>query len=563
VQANYELYGNMTKPQTEGRIMSAERICDSQYNIGYICTTQQCEDGRSLQTAFSLISPSMEVTDFTFRDLDIESNRFANVLQGLGFSKGDVVFTFLPKVPEQFFTILGILKFRAIAGTLFSTFGEAALLDRLGDARAKCLITKKSFLKKVSAIRPKLSDLKHIMCVDLDEHQPDGVLSFRKLMEEASPLYSVLPTPPDVPSFLHYTSGSTGKPKGVLHVHGAIAHIRKTSTQVLNLNPAEVYWCTADQGWVTGTSYGIVGPWSIGVSQVHFAGKYSPETWMKILSERRVTVFYTSPTALRMLMREPDSFYAKFDFSQLKHIFSVGEPLNPEVIQWSRRVFSRDTYDTWFQTETGGIMISSKPGMEVKPGSMGKPVDGVEAAILSEDGRPVADGRRGFLCLKPGWDSMFATYLFNEAAYRARFKHGFYFTGDTAFRDSSGYYWFAGRSDDVINSAGHLISPFEVESVLLEIPQIAESAAIAAPDETLYEKVVVFVVLRKDAQWSRELDLEIRIHVSNRVSTIAAPKEIAVVTSLPKNNAGKILRRVLKAQYLGQPPGDLSTFEME
>ena len=223
----------------------------------------------------------------------------------------------------------------------------------------------------------------------------------------------------------------------------------------------------------------------------------------------------------------------------------------------------RDIYDTWFQTETGGIMISNKPGMEVRPGSMGKPVDGVDAAVLSEDGQSAGDGQRGFLCLKPGWDSMFATYLFNETAYRARFKHGFYFTGDTALRDSSGYFWFAGRSDDVINSAGHLISPFEVESVLLEVPQIAESAAIAAPDEMLFEKVVVFLVLRKNAQWSKELDLEIKIYVSNRVSTTAMPKEIVVVSSLPKNNAGKILRRVLKAQYLGLPVGDLSTFETE
>lgn len=543
--------------------MSADRISDGQYNIGYICTTQQCEDGRSSQTAFSLVSPSMEVTDFTFRDLDTQSNRFANVLQELGLSKGDVVFTFLPKAPEQFFALLGILKFRAIAGTLFSTFGEAALHDRIGDARAKCLITKKSLLKKVSAIRSKLPHLTCVMCIDLNEHQPDGILSFKKLMGEASPSYSVSRTPPDVPSFLHYTSGSTGKPKGVIHVHGAVTHIRRTSTQVLNLSPAEVYWCTADQGWITGTSYGIVGPWSLGVSQVHFAGKYSPEGWMRILSEQRVTVFYTSPTALRMLMQEPDSFYAQFDFSHLKHIFSVGEPLNPEVIQWSRRVFSRDIYDTWFQTETGGIMISNKPGMEVRPGSMGKPVDGVDAAVLSEDGQPAGDGQRGFLCLKPGWDSMFATYLFNETAYRARFKHGFYFTGDTALRDSSGYFWFAGRSDDVINSAGHLISPFEVESVLLEVPQIAESAAIAAPDEMLFEKVVVFLVLRKNAQWSKELDLEIKIYVSNRVSTTAMPKEIVVVSSLPKNNAGKILRRVLKAQYLGLPVGDLSTFETE
>jgi acetyl-CoA synthetase len=334
-----------------------------------------------------------------------------------------------------------------------------------------------------------------------------------------------------------------------------------TAAKVLDLTQSDIYWCTADQGWVTGTSYGIIGPWSLGVTQIHYGGGYDAKLWFDVLQMEAVTIWYSAPTALRMLMREDAGLYGGYDLSTLRHIYSVGEPLNPEVITWARAALGKDIYDTWFQTETGGIMISNRPGLEIRPGSMGTPLEGIEAAIIADDGEVLRDGMTGNLCLKSGWASMFTTYLNNPVVYGQKFKNGYYYTGDTAVRDAEGYYWFKGRSDDVINTAGHLISPFEVESALLEIPEVAESGVIGAPDELLFEKVVAFVNLHDGCTWSRELEVKLRLHVSNRASSIATPQEIIVVDSVPKNKSGKIMRRLLKARYLGQDAGDISTLE--
>ena len=536
-------------------------LLNGQYNAGHICTRRQCELGRGEKVAFRWISARQEKGQFTFNQLDRESNRFANALRSLGFAPGDIVFTFLPKTPEQFFSFLGSLKLQVICGTLFSNFGDDAILDRLGDARARGIVTKSSLLKKIMRVRDRLPSLKTIIVTDIERHLSETILSYPALMAEASAEFIAPPTAADTPSVLHYTSGSTGRPKGVLHVHGGILHLCRTAQDVLNLAGNDLFWCTADQGWVTGTSYGIIGPWSLGVSQVHYGGGYDAKLWFDLLQDEAVTVWYTSPTALRMLMREDSGLYRRYDLSALKHIFSVGEPLNPEVIHWARAVLGKDIHDTWFQTETGGIMISNRPGLEIKPGSMGKPVDGAEAALLDDHGEPLGDDRLGNLSLKAGWPSMFVTYLNNESAYRSKFKKGWYHTGDTAVRSDDGYYWFKGRSDDVINTAGHLISPFEIESALLELEEVAESGVIGAPDELLYEKVVAFVHLHRQFTWSRELEVKIRLHVSNRASSIATPQEIIVVDGIPKNRSGKIMRRVLKARYLGQDAGDLSTLE--
>ena len=542
--------------------MESEIIINNQYNIGHICTRQQCDLGNADKVAMRWISAHQERQDYSFADLDAESSRFANVLAGLGFGQGDVLFTFLPKLPEQFFAVLGSLKMQMVTGTLFANFGEEALLDRLGDAGAKVLVTKKSFLKKIGRIRDQLPELHCLIVVDLDEHLAEDVLSYSKLIGEASPDFVAPLTGADVPSLLHYTSGSTGKPKGVLHRHNSILHQHRTTADVFGLTGEDLFWCTADQGWVTGTSYGIIGPWSHGVTQLQFGGNYDAEAWFRLLQDQEVTVWYTAPTALRMLLRENEQLFRHFDLSRLKNIFSVGEPLNPEVIHWARRVLGKEVYDTWFQTETGGIMIANRPGLEVRPGSMGTPLHEIEPSILADDGTAVADGEQGNLCLKVSWPSMFVTYLNNESAYNSKFRQGWYYTGDTAYRDSDGYYWFMGRSDDVINTAGHLISPFEVESALLEIEEIAESGGIGVPDELLYEKVVAFVNLHKQFEFTRELELKIRLHVSNKASTLATPQEIIPIDSIPKNKSGKIMRRVLKARYLGQDEGDLSTLDI-
>ncbi len=533
----------------------------NQYNIGYICTKQQCDNGLADKIAFRWIAASSVPVNYSFNDLDLQSNKFANILSALGLQTGDIFFTFLPKCPEQFFCFLGALKKEVICGTLFSNFGDEALLDRLGDSGTVGIVTKKSFLKKIRRIVNQLPKLKYVLVVDIDEHQDDTFLSYPKMMADASDGYDTPLTTADTPSVLHYTSGSTGKPKGVLHVHKSLLHQVKTSQEVLQLNADEILWCTADQGWVTGTSYGIIGPWSLGVSQIHFGGMYDADQWFKVLAEEKVTIWYSAPTALRMLMQEDDAVFQKYDLSHLKHIFSVGEPLNPEVIQWSKRVLGKEIYDTWFQTETGAIMISNRPGIDIRPGSMGTPVKGIKPAILADDGEPVCDGVQGNLCLKLGWSSMFVTYLNKDDVYQKKFINGHYFTGDTAVRDMDGYFWFKGRSDDVINTGGHLISPFEIESALLELEEVAESGVIAAPDEMLFEKVVAFVNLNQGFEPSKELEIKLRLYISNKVSSIATPQDLIFVDKVPKNKSGKIMRRVLKARYLGEDEGDISTLE--
>lgn len=536
-------------------------IVNNQYNIGHICTTAQCENGLGDKVAMRWLSPHLEQRDYTFSELDRNSARFANVLRQLDVKPGDVFFTFLPKMPEQFFAFLGALKLQAIVGTLFSNFGEEAILDRVGDAGARVIITKKGFLKKISRIRDRLPALRFIIVVDVDDHVSADILSYKRLMAEASDEFTTAQTPPETPSVLHYTSGSTGKPKGVLHAHRSILMQRSTTESILGLTPDDIFWCTADQGWVTGTSYGIIGPWSMGVTQVHFGGGYNAEEWFGILQDQKISVWYSAPTALRMLMREDTELYVSFDLGSLRHICSVGEPLNPEVIHWARRTISKEIYDTWFQTETGAIMIANHPGLEIRPGSMGRPTAGIEPAIIADDGTIIRDQTPGNLCLKVGWPSMFTTYLNNQSVYDSRMKAGYYYTGDTAYRDADGYYWFQGRSDDVINTAGHLISPFEIESTLIEVPEVAEAGVIGAPDELLYEKVIAFVSLHRQATFSRELELKIRLYVTNKLSSVATPHEIICVDSVPKNKSGKIMRRVLKARYLGIDAGDISTLE--
>jgi len=536
-------------------------IVNDQYNIGHICTRQQCTSGLGDKVAFRWISAHQERSDYTFHNLDSESSKFAAVLQSLGFDAGDILFTFLPKTPEQFFCFLGTLKLQAICGTLFSNFGDEAILDRLGDAKANGVVTKKSLLKKILRVRHQLPALKFIIVTDIEAHQSADILSYPALMRVASDDFIAPLTPPETPSVLHYTSGSTGKPKGVLHAHRSILHQSRTASEVLNLTDSDTFWCTADQGWVTGTSYGVIGPWSLGVTQIHYGGGYDAKLWFDLLQKEAVTIWYSAPTALRMLMREDAGLYQGYDLGALRHIFSVGEPLNPEVVTWARKTLDKDIYDTWFQTETGGIMITNRPGLEIRPGSMGTPLEGIEAAIIADDGDLLGEDKQGNLCLKTGWPSMFATYLGNDVVYQQKFKNGYYYTGDTAVRDGDGYYWFKGRSDDVINTAGHLISPFEVESALLEIEEVAESGVIGAPDELLYEKVVAFVHLHEQYKWSKELEVKMRLHVSNKASSIATPQEIIIVDTIPKNKSGKIMRRVLKARYLGEDAGDISTLE--
>ena len=531
------------------------------FNIGYLCTGRQCELGLGGKVAMRWISSGFERQDYTFSDLDRLSNRFANVLAALGIGRGAVFFTFLPKAPEQFSAFLGGLKAECITGTLFSNFGDDALLDRLGASEARLVVTRTGLYRKIARIRHRLPHLKAVILTDVAQHISSDVLSWECLMAEAAESYTVQSTPAEAPSVLHYTSGSTGKPKGVLHCHRSLLQQSRTAGEVLGLLPDDLFWCTADQGWVTGTSYGIIAPWSRGITQLHFAGGYNAGHWFDLLQNQGVTVWYTAPTALRMLMREEPATFQGRKLPQLRSIFSVGEPLNPEVIAWGRETLEKDIYDTWFQTETGAIMIANRPGLPLRPGSMGTPLIGIQAGILDDDNTPLPDGVQGHLCVKSGWDAMFVSYLNNDSAYASKFKDGWYHTGDMAWRDADGYYWFLGRSDDVINTSGHLVSPFEVESALLELPEVAESGVIGAPDELLFEKVVAFVHFQPGCALTPELELKIRLHIANRLSSVAIPQEVCAVAAVPKNKSGKIMRRVLKARYLGLDAGDISTLE--
>ena len=530
-------------------------------NLGDICKAWSNRADRPDRVALRLVQPDLSARDHTFGQIDAVSGQFANVLSDIGQDSGKVVAIFMPKCIEVFASFLGTLKAKSTVLPLFANFGDLALMDRLADCGASCVVTRRASLERFRRIWPSLPALKVLLLIDSDKDEGPGVLSLPARLGRASSEFRSAEVDDDTPSLIHYTSGSTGKPKGVVHVHGAAPHIEHSMAEVMQLVRDDVYWCTADHGWITGTSYGILGPWLLGITQVQFVGGFDPDTWFRVLQDYQISVWYTAPTALRMLSRADDVDYRSYDISHVRSIFSVGEPLNPEISRWGREVLDRDIHDTWFQTETGGIMIANRPGLPIRPGSMGKPVASIEAAILNDVGEPCATRSTGHLCLRPPWTSMFRDYLNRTDTYRAKFVKGFYDSGDLAYRDEDGYFWFAARNDDVINTSGHLVSPFEVESALLELVEVAESAAVGAPDPILFEKIVVFVALRKGVEDSDDLRLRIRLHVANRLSSAATPQDIVIVDRIPKNKSGKILRRVLRARYLGEDPGDLSTIE--
>jgi acetyl-CoA synthetase len=527
-------------------------------NIGDICAIPSNQGNK---VALRLVRADHSTRDFSFAEVDAGAASFARVIRDAGVSEGEVVALLLPKCAEVFFAFLGTLKAGCRSLPLFVSFGELALLDRLADSRATCIVSKRSLLPRLQRIRPQLPALRTILLIDEDQDQSPEVLSLPARMRAGSGGFKSVEVTEDTPSVLHYTSGSTGKPKGVLHRHGAATSIRQTATEILQLQPDDIYWCTADHGWVTGTSYGIIAPWLLGVTQVQFTGNFDAAAWMRVLQNEKITVWYTAPTALRMLMAASQVDYASYDLSRVRNILSVGEPLNPEVSRWGLDALKHDIHDTWFQTETGAIMIANRPGLPIRHGSMGRPITGMTARILDDAGNRCPPRVMGRLCLQSPWPSMFVTYLNRPEAYASKFSNGIYDSGDLAFEDEDGYVWFAARADDVINTSGHLVSPFEVESALLEMPEIAESAAVGVPDEIAFERIVVFVALRAGNQPDEDLALRVRLHVANRLSSVASPRDVVFVDSIPKNNSGKILRRVLRARYQGLDPGDLSTLQ--
>lgn len=502
---------------------------------------------------------------YTFYDLYKFTNRFANVLKGLGVKKGDRVFTFMDRIPELYICLIGALKAGAVIGPLFSAFGPDAVKDRLKDSRAKVLVTNPRLVKTVHEILGELPDLERIIIVNKRKSPhdlQDIEVRYEELMDRASEEFEIVKTRDEDYAIMHYTSGTTGKPKGAAHVHQAVLGHYATAKYVLDLHPDDIYWCTADPGWVTGTSYGIFGPWSNGISQVVYEGGFGASHWYSVIEKYKVTVWYTAPTAIRMLMKAGENVVHKHNLKSLRYMCSVGEPLNPEAVVWSVRVLGLPFHDNWWQTETGCIQIANYPVQDIRPGSMGRPFLGVTAAILDENcEKELPPGQEGNLALKSGWPSMFRTYWNKEELYKSRFKGNWYITGDRARKDEDGYFWFVGRADDVINTTGHLVGPFEVESALIEHPAVAEAGVIGIPDALAGEIIKAFVSLKDGYAQSEELRIEIKNFARKKLAALACPKEIEFLSSLPKTRSGKIMRRLLKARELGLPEGDTSTLE--
>jgi len=534
-------------------------------NIGWYCSDRICQQGKADKLALIWEGLGGKEKQYTFNDVRLRSNTIASFLKDLGIQTGDRVCLFMDKIPELYIGFLGILKLGAVAQPLFSAFGDESLHVRLDNAETTAIITQRKHVSKVRKILDKMPYLKHIILVDYDGSKPLREREIAFNMDEAEQVenFEIAPTKAESHSVLHYTSGTTGQPKGVKHVHYSLISQYLTTKWVLDLQDDDIYWCTADPGWVTGTSYGIIGPWSLGVTQCVLDTGFSAESWYKFIEKRKISMWYSAPTAIRSLMKAGEDLIKQFDLSSLRHLASVGEPLNAEAVIWSEKVFGKPFLDTYWQTETGSMMLTNYPGMKIKPGSMGKPFPGITATVLdTKTFEPIGEiGKPGLIGFKPGWPAMMRTYWRNEEVYNKKFENGWYLPGDRAYIDQDGYYWFIGRDDDVINTGGHLVSPFEVESALLEHEAVAESAVVAKPDDVNMEVVKAFVTLKPGFVADADMELKIMNFIRKKLSPLAMPQEIEYRDSLPKTRSGKIMRRVLHAEEWGEEIGDISTLE--
>ena len=532
-------------------------------NIAYESLDRHVEAGRGEQPCILWESKDGRSETYTYARMASLSNQFANVLQRLGVQKGDRVFVYMDRIPELYTAVFGTLKAGCIIGPLFSAFGPDAIRDRLENSGAVALVTTPELRAKVHEIWGDLPNLKHLIIAS-HSARPDvseGELSWNDLMDAASDAFDIVRTEPEDPAVMHYTSGTTGKPKGAVHVHKAVLGHYATGKYVLDLHENDIYWCTADPGWVTGTSYGMFAPCTNGVQSVIYEGGFAASKWYEVIQKYRVSVWYTAPTAVRMLMKAGAQVPRRFDLSSLRYVMSVGEPLNPEAVLWGEPNLGLPIHDNWWQTETGSILIANYPALPIKPGSMGRPMPGIEPGIIDDEGNELPPGTEGDLAVRPGWPSMFRTYWANEELYDSCFRNGWYITGDRARMDDDGYFWFVGRADDVINTAGHLVGPFEVESALIEHPAVAEAGVIGKPDPVAMEIVKAFVSLKEGHEPTDQLRREIMRFARRKLGPGIAPREIDFIDSLPKTRSGKILRRLLKARELGLEEGDTSTLE--
>jgi acetyl-CoA synthetase len=538
-------------------------------NIAHEAVDRHAAGARHNHLAIRWLGKRGQVLDFTYADLYGLTNRFANVLRSLGLERGERVFMLAGRVPELYISALGTLKNGNVFCPLFSAFGPEPIHQRLMMGDGRLLVTTPPLYKrKIAEMRDSLPNLRHILLIGdpAEIRAIPGTRDFDLLMSQADEHFEIAPTSPEDLALLHFTSGTTGKPKGAMHVHEAVVAHYMTGCFALDFHPDDIFWCTADPGWVTGTSYGIAAPLTHGITSIVDEAEFDAEHWYEVLQRQRVSIWYTAPTAVRMMMKVGTEVIRKYDLTNLRFIASVGEPLNPEAVLWGVDAFGLPIHDNWWQTETGGIMIANYAAMDIRPGSMGRPLPGIEASIAHRrrDGtlefvtRP---DEQGDLVLRPGWPSMFRGYLNDEERYRKCFAEGWYLTGDIARRDADGYFWFVGRADDVIKSSGHLIGPFEVESTLLEHRGVAEAGVIGKPDPIAGEVVKAFVSLKPGFSASEKLRRDLLGFARKRLGAVVAPKEIDFVQNVPKTRSGKIMRRLLKARELGLPEGDISTLE--
>ena len=539
---------------------------DGTINIAHLAVDRHARSARAEKTAFRFLGADGSTRNVSYRELAGLTDRFGNTLKSLDVKKGDRVFVLCGRICELYVAVLGALKIGAVVSPLFQSFGPEPIRRRIAQAAGKVLVTTASaYQRKVAALRAELPSLRHVLLIDdLGAGFIMDTLDLHALLRAAPETPALVPTGPEDPALLHFTSGTTGLPKGAIHVHGAVLTHYATARIALDLHPDDVFWCTADPGWVTGTSYGIVAPLVIGATCIVDEADFDPLRWVHILEGERINVWYTAPTAIRLLMKAGPELFAGHRFPGLRFIASVGEALNPEAVWWGQDVLGRPIHDNWWQSETGGIMIGNTAAQDIKPGSMGRPLPGITAHVVRhQEGEPVtvieAPDTIGELALEIGWPSMFRGYLDQPARYRECFAGNLYLTGDLVRRDVDGYYWFVGRSDDVIKSSGHLIGSFEVESVLMEHPTVAEVGVIGKPDELAGEVIKAFIVLKRDIEPSEGLRLALMAHARRRLGAAVAPKEIAFVPALPHTRSGKIMRRLLKARELGLPEGDSST----
>jgi acetyl-CoA synthetase len=555
-----------------------------QTNIVYNALDRWMNTDIKNKTALIWISQEQTERRFTYGQLNNEVSKFANGLKSLGVKKGDKITIYLPRIPEQFISMLACLKIGAVHSVVFSGFSADALKNRIEDAQAKIVICSNSYPygKKIIDSKKNVDmalignkSVERVIIVDRLKNKtgktsPKDIFLDELVINQSNECKTEIMESSD-PAFILYTSGSTGKPKGIIHGHGGyMVGIYATMKYVFDLKPDDVYWCTADGGWITGHSYIVYSPLINGITTFVYEG--TPdfpdiEIWWKLIDKYKITKFYTAPTAVRALMKFGEEQIKKYDLSTLKVLGSVGEPINPEAWLWFYKNVGREKIpimDTWWQTETGMFMVTPVPSVSLKPGSAFKPFFGIDADVVDDKGNKVPANTQGYLIIRKPWPAMLLDVYNNPTRYKETYFEkipNVYFAGDSAKIDEDGYYWVVGRNDDVIKVSGHRLGSAELESAFVSNPKVAEAAVIGKPHEVKGESIKAFVILKQGVVPSDELKMELVQTVRKSIGPIATPDEIDFVDKLPKTRSGKIMRRVLKAKELGQPVGDVSTLE--